>query len=154
MSVFEDAGEADVIYDTLPIERIDEVAQAFVVDDAGNVVFVGQGDGFGAGDAEAGGQRRLEEFVVGGPHEGIVDDGGAAQGGVFEIGAVVGDFVGDAVNDDGVVAEVVHAGATELDEFGGDALIAAVDFFDELGREGPLPPDDESNFERHGGTSW
>src|SRR5690242_5576332 len=121
VGVFEHTGQANIVYDGLPVHPF-KVAQAVGVDDAGDVVFVGQGNGLGAGDAEPGGKGRLEELVVGGPHEGVVDDGCALENGVLEVGAVVGHLLGDAVYDDGVGAVRVHLGRADLDVLGDDAL--------------------------------
>ena len=41
---------------------------------------------------------------------------------MFEVAAVVFDFVGDAIDDDAVLGALVHFGAAEFDEFGGDAV--------------------------------
>mgnify|MGYP001482927244 CR=1 FL=1 len=145
--VLEHAGQADVLDDAMPIERELQVPQALVVDDPGNVVLVGQGDGLGRGDPDLAGQRGAEELVVGRPHERVVDDLHALEDGVLEIGPVVGHFVGDTVDEHGIGARLVHPRATDLDELGDDALLATGDLLDEFGREGPLAADDQSDLE-------
>ncbi len=90
--------------------------------DVAGIALLREEHGLGDGDAEFGGDGIVEKFVVGGPPEGIVDDVGALQDGVLEIAAVVCDFVGDAVDDDGVFGGLIHARAAELDEFRGHAV--------------------------------
>jgi len=56
---------------------------------------------------------------------------------VLEVAGIVFDFVGNAVDDNGVLGGFVHARAAELDEFSGDAVWLAelVDANDECGGE-------------------
>jgi hypothetical protein len=134
----EDGGAADVIEEPIPIDGIIEIVQGFGSDvDLAGIALLREKDGLGDGDAEFCGDGVIEKFVVGGPPEGIVDDVGALQDGVLEIAAIVFDFVGDAVNDDGIFGGLIHAGAAKLDEFGGDAvgLAELVHSHDEGGRE-------------------
>ncbi len=44
---------------------------------------------------------------------------------MFQVAAVVFDFVRDAVDDDAVAGGFAHVGAAELDEFGGDPVLLA-----------------------------
>jgi len=147
MRVLEDARQSDVIDDRLPVERIPQVSQALIVLDAGNVFLVRQGDGPRARHAEARRKRRVEELVVRRPHEWIVDDDRALQHGVLQERAIIRHLVRDAIDDDGVVHELVHRRPAELDVFGDDPLTAAVHFLDEGRRERPLAPDHETNFQ-------
>ena len=70
------------------------------------------------GDAEFGGQRIVEELVVGAPPEGIVDDLGSREHGVLEIRAIEGNIVRDAVDDDGVAGGLRHLDAARLEMLG------------------------------------
>ena len=92
---------ADVVENRVPVERIFEVAHG-AIGGAFGMFLVRQDDGWRNGYAEFVGERVVEELVVGRPPEGIVDDDRAVERGVLEIGAVEGDVVGDAVDDDGV----------------------------------------------------
>src|SRR5260370_1511090 len=134
----EDGRAADVIEETVPIDGIGEVVQGFGSDvDVAGIALLREENGFGDSEAELRGDGIVEKFVVSGPPEGIVDDVGALQDGVLEVAAIIFDFVGNAVDDDGVFGGLVHARAAELDEFGGDAV-----GFAEL-----VHPDDESRRE-------
>ena len=79
---FEEGGEADVVEDAVPVEGKLEVAQGALVD-LRREFLVRQEDGLGDGDAEFGGEGVVEELVVGGPPEGIVDDLRAGEDGVL-----------------------------------------------------------------------
>ena len=93
----------------VPVERVFEVAHG-AVGGALGVSLVGQDHGGRNGDAELFGQGVVEELVVGRPPEGVVDDDGAVERGVLEEGAVEGDVVGDAVDDDGVARRACPGG--------------------------------------------
>src|SRR6266849_4136549 len=119
----ENGGAADIIEEAVPIDGISEVVQGFGGDvDIAGIALLRKEHGFGDGEAELRGDGIVEKLVVGGPPEGIFDDVGALQYGVLEVAAIVIDFVGDAVDNDGVFGGLVHARAAELDEFGGDAV--------------------------------
>ena len=92
-SIFDDAGKAGIVNHSLPVQWIDQVAQALAVDNAGDVVFVGQDHRLGTGNPQLRGQRSLEELIVGGPHEGIIDHHCTLQDGIFKIEAVIWHFV-------------------------------------------------------------
>ena len=86
----------------------------------------------GHGHAQFGGQGVVEKLVVGRPPEGIVDDDGSVERGVLEIGAIEGDVVGDAVDDDGVARGLVELDGAGLDELGLNAVdIARIDVLDQ-----------------------
>ncbi len=96
--ILEDAGQADMIDHALPVEWILQVAERFVVLDAGHVLLVGQRHRLRRAHTVRLGQRGAEKLVVGGPHEGIVDDGHARQRGVLEPAAVERHLVRDPVD--------------------------------------------------------
>ena len=131
---FENGGAADEVEQAIPIDRVGEIVERFGVDvDVAGITLLREQNGFGNGDAEFGGDGVVEEFVVSGPPERIVDDVGALEDGVFQVAAVVFDFVGDAVDDDAVAGRFAHARAAELGEFRRDAILLAefVDAHDE-----------------------
>jgi len=66
--------------------------------------------------AELGGERVIEELVVGAPPEGIVDHAGTAERGVLEVGAVERNVVGDPVDDHVVSARLGHPHVVDLHE--------------------------------------
>ena len=111
---------ADVGEDAVPVERILEVAHG-AVGGALGMLLVGQDHGGRHGHAELGGERVVEELVVGRPPERIVDDDGAVERGVLEKGAVEGNVVRDAVDDDGVGRRLVEMDGAGFDELGVDA---------------------------------
>src|SRR5712692_1246560 len=148
-SVFQDTGKANIVDDALPVQRVDEVTQALVMHDARDVIFVWQDERFGAGNPQFGSEGCLEELVIGGPHEGVIDDRRALQDGVLKIEPVIGYLVRDAVNDDRVRAWLIHARAAKFDEFGDHTFVAPVHFFDEDGREGPFPTDEQAYLQCH-----
>jgi hypothetical protein len=77
------------------------------------------------------GQRVVEELVVGRPPEGVVDDDGSVEGGVLEKGAVEGDVVGDAVDDDRV-ARGLSSATAPVSQTRPDAVdVAGVDVLDQ-----------------------
>ncbi len=117
----EEGGKFYVVEDGLPVERELEVA-AGLGGDLGREAFVRQKRGAGDGDAELGGKGVVEEFVIGRPPEGVVDDLGAGQCGVLQVGAVEGHVVRDTVDDDGITGGLVHLNGAELDELGADAI--------------------------------
>jgi hypothetical protein len=102
----------------------------------------------GVSDAELVSQRGLEKLVVGGPHERVVDHRRALKDGVLEVGAVVGYFVGDAIDEDGVGHRLVHARAAELGVLGDDAGVAPLDRLNECRRPRPLAPDQQADLQR------
>src|SRR4029077_2889074 len=119
----EDGGAADVVEQTIPIDRIGEGVEGFGGDvEVAGIDLLREEHGFGDGDAQLCGDGIVEKLVVGGPPEGIVDDIGALQDRVLEVAAIIFDFVGDAVDDDGVFGGLVHARAAELNEFSGNAV--------------------------------
>ena len=106
--VFDDAGEADIVNDALPVQRVDEVTQALGVVDAGNVVFVWQDHRLRTGDSQLRGQGCLEELVVRCPHEGIVDDCCTLKNCILEIEAIVWYLMRDTIDDHRVGTWLVH----------------------------------------------
>ncbi len=150
MGVLQDAGETDVLHQGVPVERELQVAQGFGVDDAGDVLLVGQQHGLRAGEAERGGQGGSEELVVRAPHERIVHHGDAAEHRVLEPGSIEGNLVGNPVDHDAVAGEVVHPGRAELDELRHDPGVTAIHLFDERGWETPFASDDQPDFMQHG----
>ena len=118
------------------------------------MLFVGQDDGGGDGDTELFGEGVVEELVVGGPPEGVVDDDGAVEGGVLEECAIKGDVMGDAVHDDGVVAGLVEGLRADGNELGVDAVdVARVDVLDERAGKAVLHAEQHANLLCHTPTS-
>ena len=99
----------------------------------------------GEANPKRGDQAGAKKLVVGAPPERVIDNIGALEHGVFEIGAIIGDFVADAVNQDGIFARFIHARATQLDIFGHHTSIAAIDLFQKCWRKAPFPPNDETD---------
>ncbi len=92
-------------------------------------------------------QRVVEELVVGGPPEGVVDDDRSRQHGVLQIGAVERNVLRDAVDDDAIPAGIGHLDAAHLDELRGHALdLHAVDLFHQRRRKGIFHPENDSDF--------
>ena len=69
---------------------------------------------------------------------------------MLQVRAVKRHLVRDTVDDDAVRGSGVHRLATERDVLGDDTPIATNHFLDELGRERPLPTDDETHAHVHG----
>jgi hypothetical protein len=91
------------------------------------------------GDADLGGKGVIEKLVIGTPPEGIVDDLSAGEDGVLEEGAVKGNVVADAVDDDAVAGGLGHFDAADLKVFGEDAgNLHGVNVVDEGGGEAGL----------------
>ena len=111
------------------------------------ITLLRQENRLGDGDSQLGGDGIVEIFVVGGPPEWIVDDVGALQHGVFQIAAVVVDFVRDAIDDNAVFGAFVHARAAEFDEFRGDAIGFAelIDPGDERRRKAVFAPAEKTD---------
>ena len=131
---FQERGAADVIEQAVPIDGIVQIAQRLGIDvDIRGIRFLREQHRLGNIQAQFGGDRIIEKFVVGGPPERIVDDVGSLQHGVLQVGPVVVHFVGNAVDDHAVLRELAHFGAGEFYEFGGDAVFFAqfVYFFNE-----------------------
>lgn len=147
----EPCGEADVVEDGLPVEGVLEIAEHAVV--ALGELLLWQEGGARGGDAESVGEGVVEEFVVGGPPEGIIDDGGAVEDGVLEECAVEGDLVGDAVDDDAPGGRLVKTGGALGDEFGAEVGdVAGVDGGDEGAGEAVFGSEEDSD-DFHGAGS-
>src|SRR5436305_9855342 len=93
VGILEYARQSDIVDDRLPIERVLEVAQTFIVLDARDVLLVRERHRARAGDAKGRGERGVEELVVGRPHEGIADDDRSLEHGVLQEGAVIRNLV-------------------------------------------------------------
>src|SRR2546421_3966495 len=119
------------------------------MDDPRDVLFVWQDHCLRAGNTQLRSQGCLEELVVRGPHEGIIDHSHTLEDGILEIEPVIGYLVRDTVNNDGVGARFIHPCAADLNELGDNAFVAIVNFFDEGGREGPFPPDKQTDLQSH-----
>ena len=134
--------------DAFPVQRMLKVAQRLLVVDVGDVLLVGQDHGLGHRDAELARQRAFEELLIRLPPEGVVDDDGAHQRGALEVGAVVGDLVRDAVDDDGVRGFFELGGAAQHRQLRAHALGRAtlVDHVDEGQRKRVFAPDQDSDF--------
>ena len=118
---------AHVSKHSLPIQRIFEVAHGAVRRSLG-MLLVRQDHGFGHGHAQLLRERVVEELVVGRPPEGIVDDDGSIERGMFQIGAIERDVVRDAVHDHRVGRGFIQVHGAGLHEFGPYAVqIARVD---------------------------
>ena len=114
--------------------------------DVGRVALLRQHHGPGHRHAELLRDRIVEELVVGRPPEWVVDDVGALEDRVLQVGAEVLHFVGDAVDNDGVAAGFSHLDSTQGDELGGDAgQPHGIDFLHEGGRKSLFHPEDDSN---------
>ena len=94
---------------------------------------------FGHSHALLGGEAGLEELVVGGPPEGVVDDHAPSSTAFFKIGPVVGNFVRDAVNDYGIGHSLVHAQCRPAAKLGPHPCILRVHPVDKSMRESVLP---------------
>ena len=112
----------DVAENRVPVEWILKIAHG-AVGGSFRVFLVGQDNGWRNRNAEFSGESVVEKLVVGRPPEGIVNDDGAVEGGVFEVGAVERDVVGDAVDDDGVWRRLVEVDGAGFNELGMDAGI-------------------------------
>src|SRR6516225_5485074 len=94
---FEEGWKADVAENSVPVQGVNQVAHGLLVG-VGGKLLVGQDDGARHRDADPGGQGVVEKLVVRTPPEGVIDDDGAAQDRVLEVGAIEGDILRDAVN--------------------------------------------------------
>lgn len=100
-----------------------------------------------------GGERCIEELVIGRPHERIVDHFGAEQRRMLEIGAIESDLVRNSVDDDVVFSGDAHAGDVQGHVFGGDSRVPAIHLFDERGRERPLSANEKADLLVHWGSA-
>ncbi len=129
---------ADVIEHPVPVERKFEVAHGAFVGALG-IFLVGQDDRGRNSHTHFLRQRVVEKLVVRRPPEGIVDDDRSIERGVFEKGAVEGDVVGDAVDDDGILRSPVQVHRAGVNEFGLNAFdMAGVDVLDQCSRKAVL----------------
>lgn len=147
---FHEAVLADVAEYCVPVQWVFEIAHG-AVGGAFGVLFVRQDHRGRDGNAEFFGEGVVEEFVVGRPPEGIVDDEGAVQSSMFEIGAIEGDVVGDAVDDDGVTRGLIEWQRAGVDEFGlnaGDA--ARIDVLDESAGKAVFHAEQNADFFQFG----
>src|SRR5262249_26235897 len=133
----------------MPVQWVDQVTQALVVDDAGDVVFVWQDDSLRAGNTELRGKGSLEELVVCRPHERIIDHSHSLQDSILEVKPVIRYFVRNTINNHRVGTRLVHARTAQLDELGDNIFVAAVNFFNECRRKGPFSPDKQADFQGH-----
>src|SRR6267154_497564 len=83
----EKSGEAHVVENLLPVQRVNQVAHGLVSRSRG-MFLVRQDHGWRNGHAESGSQRIVEEFVVGRPPEWVVDDDGAAKRRILQVSAI------------------------------------------------------------------
>src|SRR6185503_2839729 len=97
-------------------------------------------------DSEFGCERVIEEFVVGGPPEGVVDDNRAAKHGVLEKRPIERHLMRDSVEDQPVVGWLAHPDGADLDVFGSHAGVHTIYFFDKCGGKCSLHPDKNSDF--------
>ncbi len=79
---------------------------------------VGKQDCFRNGNADLRRQGIVEELIVRAPPERVVDDNGAPEDSVLEIGAIEGDIVGDAIDDHPIAARLRHPDTADVDVFG------------------------------------
>ena len=143
---FEERGEADVPEDRVPVERVVQVAHR-PLGRAGGMFLVRQQHRRRDGDPQLGGQRVVEELVVGAPPERVVDDLRAAQRAVFQPRAIERDVVRNAIDDHVVAARLGHPHVADLHELRHKARHAhAVDALDQGGGEGVLHPEQDANF--------
>jgi len=121
----------DVFENRIPVERVFEIAHG-ALGGAFGMFLVRQDDGGRNGNAKLCGEGVVEEFVVGGPPEWIVDDDSSVECGVLEVGAIERDVVGDAVDDDRVWRGLIEVHGAGFNELGSDAIdVASVDVLDE-----------------------
>src|SRR6266436_4779891 len=131
----EESGEAHIVENLLPVQRIDQVAHGLVGRALGMLV-VRQDHGRRNGHAQAVSQSVVEKFVVGGPPERVVDDDGAVEFRVLQVRAIKRDVLRDAIDDDAVAAGLGHLYSAKFDELRGDALdLHAVDLFHQSRRK-------------------
>lgn len=103
--------------------------------------------GFGYRNADGFRQTVIEEFFVGAPPKGVVDHGGAGEGGVLKVSAVEGDVLGDAVDDDVVAGRLCLDDLVDTDGFGGDAGdVPTVNGFDKGHGEASFAAVEDTNF--------
>ena len=144
-TVFANVGE-----DRVPIQGVFEIAHG-AVGCAFGVFFVGQDHGGRDSDSELIGEGVVEEFVVGRPPEGIVDDESAIQSRVFEKGAIEGNVVGDAIDDGGIARCLTQRQSTSVDKFGLNAGdLARIDVFDESAGKAVFHAEQNADFFQFG----
>jgi hypothetical protein len=109
-----------------------------VVLDPRHVLLVRQRNRLRAGHTELGGERRIEQLVVGRPHERIVHHRHPLEHRVLQVGAIIRHLVRDAVDDHRVRHRLVHRCAAELHVLHFNAFVATRDLLDEGGWEAPF----------------
>jgi hypothetical protein len=80
-------GESDIAENALPVQWIGEIGEGLVAG-VGRKFAAGEEYGFGDGDAVAGSQAVVEKFLVSAPPEGVIDNGGPGESGIFQIGPI------------------------------------------------------------------
>src|SRR5580658_10894947 len=80
-------GEADIAEDAIPVQGVGEVGEGFAAGVRGEVA-AGEKDSLGHRDTVTDSQAVVKEFLIGAPPERVIDDGGAGEGGVLQIGPI------------------------------------------------------------------
>ena len=107
--------KADVLEHRIPVERVVQVPHRSF-GRARRMFLMRQQDRRRNGDAQLGGERVVEELVVGAPPERVVDHLRAAQRRVLEPGAIERDVVRNAIDDHVVAAALGHPHVADLHE--------------------------------------
>src|SRR5215470_15470269 len=94
----QERGPTYVGEDLIPVQREDEVPHG-LVGCSGRMLVVGQQNGRWNGYAQLAGERVIEKLVIRGPPKRIVDDDGALQRGVLQVGTIKRNILRDAVDD-------------------------------------------------------
>lgn len=137
---FQEGGEAGILEDLLPVQRIFQIPHGEFGSAVG-MLFVGQEHCGRYRDPQFRGQCVVEKLVVGAPPEGIVDDFGSGEYSVLEEGPVEGDIVRDAIDDEVVAAGYGDFDAAGLEVLGDHAFDAhRVDVIHQCWRERILHP--------------
>src|SRR5687768_17196005 len=131
VGVFEYDREPAKVFDMLlPGDGIHQVAQTLIVDNTGNVFFIGKDNSLWAGNTEFSDKRSSEKFIVCRPHERIVDNVRTLKHRIFEVRTIVRHLMRDTVNKDSIRRRLIHARAAKLSILRDHPLVPLAYLFD------------------------
>ena len=142
--ILENCGQTHILDNCLPIEWVDEVAQTFA-DYARNVLLGRQHQCPWRSQPHRCDQASAEKLIIGAPPKGVVDNVCALQHRIFQISAVIGYFVADAVDEHRIFARLVHPCAAQFGVFCHYPGVAPIYLFDKGRWKTPLPSNNEAN---------
>ena len=143
---FQKGGEAHVMENVIPIQRVNQVAHG-LIGSAFGMFLVRQDHGRRNGHTQFVRQGIIEKLVIGSPPERVIDDYCSAEHSILQIGAIEGDVLRNAVYDDPIAARICHLNPTHLDELCRHAFkVHVIDPLDQGGRKRVFHSEDDADF--------